>query len=60
MQIAGLSYLINTFAMILAPKLAGLLFPAVLVPAFLGEASFCFWLIVKGVDVTRWKERLST
>ncbi|HZF10651.1 MAG TPA: DUF4386 domain-containing protein [Thermoanaerobaculia bacterium] len=55
MQIAGVCYLVNSFALILAPKVADLLFPAVLVPAFIGEASFCVWLIVKGVNVEKWK-----
>lgn len=55
MQIAGVCYLTNSFALILAPKFADLLFPAVLVPAFIGEASLCVWLMVKGVDVEKWK-----
>jgi hypothetical protein len=37
MQIAGLSYLINSFALVLAPIFANRLFPAVLVPAFVGD-----------------------
>ena len=57
MQIAGLSYLVNSFALLLAPDLASRLFPAVLVPAFVGEASFCGWLLVKGVDVDRWRSQ---
>jgi len=57
MQIAGLCYLINSFALILAPAFAGMIFPAVLVPAFIGETSLCLWLLVKGVNVPRWNER---
>jgi hypothetical protein len=57
MQIAGLCYLTNSFALILAPAFADLLFPAILVPAFIGEASLCLWLIAKGVDVEKWKQR---
>jgi Domain of unknown function (DUF4386) len=59
MQIAGLSYLTNSFALILAPTFANQIFPAVLVPAFIGEASLCLWLLVKGVNVQRWKEQAS-
>jgi hypothetical protein len=55
MQIAGLSYLINSFALILAPALASQLFPAILVPAFIGEASLCLWLLFKGVNIEKWK-----
>jgi hypothetical protein len=57
MQVAGVCYLANSFALILAPALADMLFPAVLIPAFIGEASLCLWLIVKGVDVPRWEAR---
>jgi hypothetical protein len=49
--VAGLSYLTNSFALLLAPSIAALIFPGVLIPAFVGELSFCLWLIVKGVDL---------
>lgn len=54
MQIAGLCYLANSFALLLSPPIANRLFPAILVPAFIGEASLCLWLIVRGVDVGKW------
>jgi len=59
MQIAGLSYLTNSFALVLAPALTNRLFPAILLPAFVGEASLCLWLLVKGVNVPRWQEQVS-
>lgn len=59
MQIAGLSYLANSFALILSPPLAARLFPAILLPAFVGEASLCLWLLAKGVNVSKWKARAS-
>ena len=59
MQIAGLCYLTDGFALILAPTFANRLFPAILLPAFVGEASLCLWLLLKGVNVQRWKERAS-
>src|SRR5712692_3819022 len=59
MQIAGVCYLTNSFALILAPAVANRIFPAILVPAFVGEASLCLWLLVKGVNVQRWKEQAS-
>jgi len=46
---AGVGYLINSLAWFLFPHLASVLFPYVLLPAFVGEASMCVWLIVKGV-----------
>ena len=57
MQIAGLCYLTNSFALILSPSLAHRLFPAVLLPAFVGEASLCLWLLVKGVNLQRLNDR---
>ena len=57
MQIAGLSYLINSFALVLSPSVANQMYPAILIPAFIGEASLCLWLLVKGVNVERWNRR---
>jgi hypothetical protein len=56
-QLAGACYLVNSFAMILAPSLAGALFPAILLPPFLAESALALWLLVKGVDVPRWNAR---
>jgi len=59
MQIAGLCYLVNSFALILSPSFADKLFPAILVPAFIGELSLCLWLIFKGVKLSVWEKRLA-
>jgi len=56
--LAGLSYLINSFAQILFPSLAQKMFPAIVLPAFIGELGTCLWLIVKGIDTPKWNERL--
>ena len=58
MQMAGVSYLVNTLTLILAPAWADALFPAVLMPAFIGELSVGLWLIVKGVNLPQWEQRL--
>jgi hypothetical protein len=55
-QIAGLCYLTNSFLLLLSPKFAQIIFPAILIPAFIGELSFCLWLIVKGVNVPKWNK----
>ena len=60
MQIAGICYLINSFAPILSSSLANRIFPAILVPSFIGETSLCFWLLLKGVNMERWNNRLVT
>ena len=56
MAIAGLSYLVNSFTLILAPAYAGMIFP-VLVLALIGELSLCLWLILKGIDLPKWENR---
>ena len=59
MQIAGLSYLIACFAALFAPTLADQLTPAILVPPLIGESSYCLWLLIKGVNLAKWRERIS-
>ena len=54
MQVAGASYLVDSFTLIVAPDLANRLFPAILIPAFVGETTLCLWLLVRGVNVERW------
>jgi hypothetical protein len=56
-QIAGVCYLVNSFALILDPALASKLYPPILVPAFLAELALALWLAIKGVDVARWEAR---
>ena len=56
-QIAGVCYLINSFALILAPAFADSIFPAILLPCFFAELALCLWLLVKGVDIVKWRER---
>jgi Domain of unknown function (DUF4386) len=60
LAVAGLSYLINSGALLLAPKLAGLMFPWVLLPAFVGELALALWLVIKGVRVVPTSKTLAT
>jgi len=60
LQLAGASYLINSFALLLAPSFAQTLFPGILIPALVGEVSLCVWLIAKGVNVQRWEQRVKS
>jgi hypothetical protein len=55
-QVAGLAYLINSLTLILAPHLAGRVFMIIAGPGFIAEATFCGWLLIKGVDVEKWHE----
>jgi hypothetical protein len=43
--LAGVCYLVNSFALLLAPSLAAMLFPAVLLPAFVAELALTLWLL---------------
>lgn len=58
MGIAGVCYLINSFAQLLSPALEERMLPGILLPAFVGELATCLWLIVKGVNVAKWEERV--
>jgi hypothetical protein len=54
----GLCYLANSFVDFLAPGFAGPVF-AVLMVSGLAEVVFCLWLLVKGVNVVKWRESAS-
>ena len=54
MALAGLGWL--TF---LSPPVANYLSPYTLVLGFLSELSLMLWLLVRGVNVQRWKEQAS-
>jgi hypothetical protein len=51
MLLAGICYLVSSLTTVVAPALAGLLLPWILLPCFVGEASLATWLLVKGVDI---------
>ncbi len=54
-QIAGVSYVLNSFLLLGSPDLATIVF---LVPAFVAELSLALWLLVKGVDASKWELRV--
>lgn len=58
MVMAGLCYLISSFALLLVPSFADAITPAILIPAFVGELSLTLWLIFKGVNLERWRQRV--
>jgi len=57
LAIGGLSYLTYSFASFLAPDFAAQLVPYIQLPSLLGEASFCLWLLIKGLNVPEWNKR---
>jgi hypothetical protein len=50
MAIAGLCYVINSFANLIAPAFQALLYPYILAPGGVAELSLCVWLLAKGVN----------
>jgi hypothetical protein len=48
--ISGLGYLINSFTLFLSKGFSNPIFTYVAIPIFIGELSFCLWLLIKGVD----------
>ncbi|MDO8321805.1 MAG: DUF4386 domain-containing protein [Phenylobacterium sp.] len=59
-QAAGASYLIATFSRLFAPAFADQLTSAILLPALIGESAFCLWLLLKGVNLTAWRARITS
>lgn len=57
MQIAGLAYLTDSFAVLIAPTFDAMISPGILIPALIAELALCMWLMVKGVDVEKWRVR---
>ncbi len=58
MQIAGVCYVINSFALLLSPLLSSRLFPAILLPSLIAELSLAVWLVLKGVRPERWGQHV--
>lgn len=54
---SALGYLANSFAVFVVPRLADVLGVVVIVTALIGELPLTLWLLIKGVDATRWHER---
>lgn len=48
--ITGLCYLVNSFIMFLSKGFENPFFLYLAIPIFIGELSFCLWLLIKGVD----------
>ena len=57
MVVSGLGYLADSFTKFLLPQSADTLAVVVVVTALIGELPLTLWLLVKGVDVERWRQR---
>ena len=49
---AGVCYFVSSLAALVAPAVAHLLSPWIIIPCFLGEASLAIWLLAKGTRST--------
>jgi hypothetical protein len=56
LMIAGGCYLINSFANFSSPAFADTLFPYILLPGLVAEASLALWLFFIGVNVSKWEK----
>lgn len=56
LAVQGVCYLINSFVLFLAPHIAARVFALLLVSG-LAEVSLCLWLLIRGVNMVKWRER---
>jgi hypothetical protein len=57
--VTGVCYLTNSFANFLSLPFKAYLLPLVAAGGLLGEGALTVWLLVKGLNVQRWKEQAS-
>jgi Domain of unknown function (DUF4386) len=60
LSIGGLGYLAIFLRRAISPAIAGHIFPYIMLPAGIAEIALTLWLIIRGVNVPRWKEQAST
>jgi hypothetical protein len=58
MVLSALGYLADSFTGFLVPQYSDTLASVVVVTALIGELPLTLWLLVKGVNVERWRERV--
>jgi Domain of unknown function (DUF4386) len=59
LAIGGLGYLANIFANVIPTAIGTHLFPYIMLPAGIAEISLTVWLIIVGVNASKWKEQAS-
>ena len=59
LTLGGLCYLTNSFAGFLSPEFRAGLLPYILLPSGVAELSLSLWLIVRGVNLSKWEETAS-
>lgn len=56
-QVAGLCYISNSFVLIIFPTAAKSAFQLFFLPVFIAETSLGLWLLIKGVNVDKWRSK---
>jgi hypothetical protein len=57
LALAGVGFVISNFALVLAPAYAS---RGLLIPTILAGLSLTLWLLIRGVDVSKWEEKVTT
>lgn len=52
---AGVCYLTNSFGSILAVEAISKIGPAILLPALVAELSLALWMLIKGINIEKWR-----
>jgi hypothetical protein len=59
LAIGGVGYSVNIFANVIPHAIGGHFFPYIMLPAGIAEISLTVWLIIVGVNASKWKEQAS-
>jgi len=60
LALAGACYVINSLVAFLSPATDAILFPWIMLPGFLSEGVLTFWLLIAGVNRTRWRAAVAS
>jgi hypothetical protein len=59
LAIGGIGYMLNIFVNIILPAIGAHLFPYIMLPAGIAEIGLTLWLIIVGVNASKWKAQAS-
>ena len=59
LAVGGLGYVANIFARVIPLSVEVHLFPYLMLPAGIAEIVLTLWLMIRGLNVVRWRERIS-
>jgi Domain of unknown function (DUF4386) len=60
LAIGGMGYVANILASVIPPAIGAHLFPYIMLPAGFAEIALTLWLIVVGVNASKWKAQANT